>query len=92
MPMKVKVETFSGYKADEYPRRIWIGGSCLEIMDIEDRWYGPGYSYFRVFADDGGTYILRQDSKKNEWDLNAAQKEAIDEWDDFGPEGSYSPN
>lgn len=47
----IKVETYSGYKADEYPVRFWIGEERLEILEIEDRWYSPGFTYFKVFAD-----------------------------------------
>ena len=28
----IKVETYSGYKADEYPVRFWIGEERLEIL------------------------------------------------------------
>jgi hypothetical protein len=67
--MNISVETFSGYKADEYPLRIVLQGRRLEIISIEDRWYGPGCSYFRVFADDGNTYILKQIPGNNQWQM-----------------------
>jgi hypothetical protein len=67
--MNITVEMHSGYKADEYPKRLRFGDRCLEVLDIEDRWYGPGYSYFRVFADDGRTHILRQDLETDSWEL-----------------------
>ncbi len=68
--MGIVVETYSGYKADEYPKRILIGDQQLEIIDIEDRWYGPDYSCFKIFADDGKRYILRQNSTDSCWQIH----------------------
>lgn len=67
--MEIIVETYSGYKTDEYPVKFSIGKKQLEIIDIEDRWYGPDYSYFKVFADDGKRYILKQNCKDSRWTL-----------------------
>jgi len=64
----MKVETYSGYKQDEYPLRFWIGSSPREVLDIEDRWYSPGYSYFKVFADDAHHYILKKDEINDLWE------------------------
>lgn len=67
--MNIKVETHSGYKADEYPKKFWMEEKVFEIMDIEDRWYSPECSYFKVFADDGKTYILRQNLEHSQWEI-----------------------
>ncbi|HUI91536.1 MAG TPA: hypothetical protein VLX68_04725 [Chitinivibrionales bacterium] len=71
--MNISVETFSGYKADEYPVRFSLQDRRYEIISIEDRWYSPGCSYFRVFADDGNTYILKQIPGNNEWQIVSAE-------------------
>lgn len=66
------VTTHSGYKADEYPLTFTVAdGHTLTVVDIEDRWYGPGYSYFRVFADDTARYILRRNNESAEWAVQA---------------------
>ena len=65
----IRVETYSGYKADEYPKKFWLDDQILEVMDIEDRWYGPGYSYFKVFTNDAKRYILKQDLSSNPWEF-----------------------
>ena len=57
--MKVRVECYSGYKADERPVRFFLGERCYHVLEIEDQWYGPGNSYFKVKADDENFYILR---------------------------------
>jgi hypothetical protein len=38
----VRVECYSGHKAEERPLRILFEGQTLEIEEIEDRWYSPG--------------------------------------------------
>lgn len=69
MEWKIKVETYSGYKADEYPVRFWIGEKRLEILEIEDRWYSSGFSYFKVFADDAAHYILKKSIETEIWSV-----------------------
>lgn len=67
--MDISVETYSGYKADEYPVKFTIGEKQLEMIDVEDRWYSPGYSYFKIFADDSKRYILRQNLENSQWEI-----------------------
>jgi hypothetical protein len=67
MEKTVRVETYSGYKSDEYPVRFWIGDSRFEILEIEDRWYSPGFTYFKVFADNAKHYILKWSKDNNNW-------------------------
>lgn len=57
--MKLAVEAYCGYKGEERPLRFRIRGRVFEINEIVDRWYGPAGSWFRVRADDGNLYILR---------------------------------
>jgi hypothetical protein len=67
--VKVTVQAYSGYKADERPLRFSFGERWYEVQEITDRWYGPGYSYFRVKAEDGNLYVLRLDETAQEWSL-----------------------
>lgn len=67
--MTLKVECYSGYKADERPLRFLLGERWYRVEDVTDRWYGPGYSYFRVKAEDGNLYVLRLDECTQEWTL-----------------------
>lgn len=65
----MRVETYSGYKADEYPVRFWINGSSpREVLEVEDRWYGPGRSYYKVFADDARHYLLVRNNRFGTWE------------------------
>jgi hypothetical protein len=65
----VRVECYSGHKADERPLRLHLGGRVLEITAIEDRWYSPGETYFRVLTSDGDRYVLRHTEAQDVWSL-----------------------
>lgn len=65
----LKVETYSGYKADERPLTFQIGKKVLKVEEVLDRWYGEGDDYFKLKADDGYNYILRHGRNTGEWEL-----------------------
>ena len=65
----VRVECYSGYKADERPVRLKLRDGAREIVAIEDRWYSPGATYFGVLVDDGDHYLLRHDEAQDVWSL-----------------------
>jgi hypothetical protein len=67
----VKVECYSGYKADERPVRFLLGERWLTVEDVLDRWYDPHAIYFRVRADDGGVYVLKHDEREDAWTLES---------------------
>jgi len=70
----IKVECYAGYKSDQRPLRITMGGDVLEIRELEDQWYGPSSQYFRVLAGDGNIYVLRHDMEHDSWSLDAFRK------------------
>ena len=53
------MECYSGFKADERPVRFFLGERGYQVLEIQDQWYGPESTYFKVRADDGNFYILR---------------------------------
>jgi hypothetical protein len=65
----VRVECYSGYKADERPMRLHLGARFFEITQIEDRWYSPGATFFRVLLEDGDRYVLRHDEAQDAWTI-----------------------
>lgn len=71
--MKVRVECYSGHKADERPVRFWLDERLYQVEEVVDRWYGPEDAFFKVRADDGNLYILRQERSTPEevWRLEA---------------------
>jgi hypothetical protein len=69
--MRIEVETYSGFKADERPLRFRLGGRWLAVEEVLDRWYGPHAAHFRVRAEDGGVYALRHDQREDRWMLES---------------------
>jgi len=74
--MRVRVECYAGFKADERPLRFRLGEHQYEVEEVLDQWYGPDDTYFRVRAHDGNTYILRHSTREEDaWTLEAFRRE-----------------
>ena len=65
----LKVECYAGYRGDQRPSRFTLGERTYEILEVEDQWYSPGASFFRVRAEDGNVYILRRNEIQDQWTL-----------------------
>jgi hypothetical protein len=74
--MKLRVECYSGYKADERPQRFFLRQRRFEVREVLDQWYGPNDFFVRVRADDGNIYILRHgtDPNHNLWTLESFRR------------------
>jgi hypothetical protein len=70
----IQVTCYAGYRGNERPVRFSIGEKEYEVKEIVDRWYGPDYSYFKVRADDGNSYIIKYDEAADEWELEFFRK------------------
>jgi hypothetical protein len=66
----IRVECYAGYKPDERPQRFAIRDRFFEVRQVDDRWYSPEATYFRVLADDGNFYVLRHDEHTDLWTLD----------------------
>ncbi len=69
--MLIEVESYSGYRADERPMRFVMTGRAYEVVEVEDRWYSPHATFFRVVASDGNRYVVRHDEQQDVWSLEA---------------------
>lgn len=67
----VHVECYSGYKGDQRPVRVQLAQGMVEVAEIEDRWYSPGATYFRVLLSNSERYVLRRDDAQDVWTLQA---------------------
>ena len=56
-------------KHEMAPQRFFIGTRKIEVIDVIDRWLAAEYGYFKVYGDDGGTYILKNDVLAGDWEL-----------------------
>jgi hypothetical protein len=68
---RVEVETYSGYRSDERPVRVKIDGATVQVAEVEDRWYSPGATFFRVLLANGERYVLRRVEAQEVWVLEA---------------------
>jgi hypothetical protein len=67
----IRVESYAGYKADERPMRMLLGGQMVGIAAVEDTWYSPGSIYFRVLLYNGERYVLRREQAQDLWTIEA---------------------
>jgi hypothetical protein len=54
---------------EKAPRCFYIGARKVEILDVVDRWLETEHGYFKVFGDDGGTYIIKNNVLSGDWEL-----------------------
>jgi len=69
--MKLEVECYDGRKADERPVRFRLEGRQYLVEEVLDQWYGVDCISYKVLADDGNLYILRQQTSTPDgpWEL-----------------------
>jgi hypothetical protein len=51
------------------PRSLFWGERRVDVIEVVDQWYGPGYRYVKVKAYDGSVYILCFDEIRDHWEL-----------------------
>ncbi len=71
---RLRVECHAGYRADERPRRFFIGDRPVEVVAVLDSWIGPDHRYFKLRGDDGDVYILRHDTSADRWQLTMFER------------------
>src|SRR5260370_23038091 len=65
--MRIQIEPHADLK--EAPRSLYRGERRIDITEIVDQWYGPGYRYVNVRGHDNSVYILRFDEIGDQWEL-----------------------
>ncbi len=67
---EIRVYCYSGYRVDQRPSRFTIRDREYNVQELDDQWYSPDATYFRVRADDGNYYVLRHDEGQDSWTLD----------------------
>jgi hypothetical protein len=70
----MRVQCYSGRKANERPLSFELHGRGYRIEEIVDQWYGPEDTFFKIRADDGNIYILRYSPGDDLWSLESFRK------------------
>lgn len=65
----VRVECYSGYRGEEYPRRLVLADRAVPVR-VLDRWLSPDHRDFRVLDEEGCIYLVRHDTAEDRWFLN----------------------
>lgn len=72
-PMRFSFVPTSSYPADSSLDAALPGSPIRQysVIELLDRWYGPGYECFKVRADDRNLYILRHELGEDTWQFDA---------------------
>ncbi|MDN5849156.1 MAG: hypothetical protein L0H63_05885 [Nitrococcus sp.] len=65
----LSVECNTGMNGEREPHAFSMGKRRVIVDEIIDRWLATDHQYFKVRADDSGTYILRYDANRALWEL-----------------------
>jgi hypothetical protein len=71
MSLRIYVDAYSGFKANERPTQFTLDEEIYEIAAVLDQWYEPSATYFKVQSIEGKTYLLRYDEQTDEWTLQS---------------------
>jgi hypothetical protein len=72
--LRIAVECYAGYKGEETPRTIVLGGRRITVADVIDCWLAPDHRYFKIRGDDDHLYIIRQDVESGDWMLTMFER------------------
>jgi len=79
--VRIQVECYSGYKADERPVAFIHEGKRWEVREVVDRWCEggltpdrPSIDYFKVRTKEGRIFLLRYLSLFDNWSVRLPEK------------------
>jgi hypothetical protein len=64
-----QVETYSGSRLHERPRRFCWQAEWLEVRRILAHWYEPEGLHFKVRAEDDRVYHLKYHQSTDQWEV-----------------------
>jgi hypothetical protein len=74
--MNCRVETYSGFRLHERPRRFTWGRTWLEVDQVMDQWVAPGLLCFKVKVADRA-YLLKYHHAQDIWKVGLARSGAL---------------
>jgi hypothetical protein len=73
--MKCRVETYSGFRLHERPRRFTWGETWLEVNRVTDQWLTPGHLCFEVRVG-ACAYLLKYNQAEDVWEAGMVRPRA----------------
>ena len=70
---RCQVETYSGVRLHERPRRFTRGGEWLTVRRVVEQWREPRLLCFKVVADDQRLYLLSYHLSADAWEVELAE-------------------
>lgn len=70
MIIPITVTCYAGYRGEQEPRELEMGGNKIAVASILDRWLSPDHRYFKVMDSDECLYIIRHDENTQLWGLD----------------------
>jgi hypothetical protein len=74
--MNCRVETYSGYRLHERPRRFTWKGAWLEVHQVIGQWMAPDYLCFKVRVADHA-YLLKYHKAQDAWEVELVRGGAV---------------
>lgn len=71
MVRETRVESYSGYVADERPLRFTIAGEWQVVEEVLDRWRTPEEDAWRIRTGRGERFVLRRLGQQSRWTAEA---------------------
>jgi hypothetical protein len=72
--LEIAVECYAGYRGEQTPRAIVLDDRRVAVAEILDQWLAADHRYFKLRADDGHVYIVRQEVESGTWTLTMFQR------------------
>jgi len=66
---RTAVRCLAGFRADERPISFLLGASEIQVRSILESWREPDYLFFKVEAEDGSLYELRNHQYEDYWEV-----------------------
>ena len=73
----IRVECYAGYRGEETPRVILMGGERIAVAMVVDQWLAPDHRYFKVQDTAGDLFIVRHDVNADRWELIMYQRGTV---------------
>ncbi len=73
--MNCRVETYSGFRVHERPRRFTWEGTWMEVHQVMGRWVAPGHLCFKVRVADR-VYLLKYHQAQDIWEAELVRSGA----------------